>query len=163
MSAIANLAAVLAFSAALPMGAEGPPGAMSEAGRAAIERAVLETHALSVKAAQSLDADKLFSFMLDNDKGSVIQNGRILLTREQALAQVRSNFRGIKAMEYRWKQQHVTVVSPTVAILVTEGESAVTTEQGDSFVAPFAQSSVFVQVEGQWKILHSHQSSPPRR
>jgi SnoaL-like domain len=130
---------------------------------AAIEKAVLETNARMTRAAQDLDIDRLFSYMLENDKGSIVQNGNVLLTREQALERVKSNLRGIRKLEYRWKQQHVTVVTPTVALLVAEGESEATTGQGETFVTPFAQTVVFVLTGGEWKALHAHQSAPVRR
>lgn len=131
--------------------------------RAAIEKAVLETNARMTSAAQALDADRLFSYMLENNNGSVVQSGNLLLTREQALAQVKENFRGISKLEYHWKQQHVTVVSPTVALLVAEGESQATSEQGQTFSVPFVQTVVFVLTGGEWKVLHAHQSAPVRR
>jgi hypothetical protein len=40
-----------------------------------IEDAVLEVSAQMTLAGEAVDADRLFSFMLDTDKGSVIQNG----------------------------------------------------------------------------------------
>jgi uncharacterized protein (TIGR02246 family) len=162
MSAIFKLVVVLASGSLL---LAGPPDerTMTESDRAAIEQAVLAANAQMTRAAEDLDADRLFSFMLDTDKGSVIQNGNLLLTREQALARVKNNFRGIRKLEYRWNQLHVTVVTPTVAILVAQGDSSATTGQGETFGTPFAQTLVFVLRDGQWKVLHAHQSSPPRR
>jgi hypothetical protein len=60
---------------------------------------------------------------------------------------------------YRWKQQHVTVLSPETALLVSDGESVVTTDSG-SFTQPFVQTTVWVLRDGAWKILHAHQSTP---
>jgi hypothetical protein len=137
--------------------------AVSDAERASIQAAVLEVHAGMTKAGQDVDADRLFSFILDNDKGSIIQNGVLLLTREQALAEVSGSFRGVRSVEYRWKQKYVTVLSPTVALLVAEGDASATTEQGGSFTSPMAQTAVFVLNGGKWKVLHAHYSSPARR
>jgi uncharacterized protein (TIGR02246 family) len=131
--------------------------------RAQIEKAVLETNAQMTKAAESLDVDRLFSYVLENDKGAIVQYGNVLLTREQALEQTRRNLQGISKLEYRWNQQLVNVVSPAVAVLVAQGESHVTTEQGQSFTTPFAQTVVFVLTDGHWKVLHAHQSTPVRR
>jgi ketosteroid isomerase-like protein len=135
---------------------------LSGSARAAIERAVLEANAQATRAAQSLDVDALFGYMLDTDKGSVTQNGAILRTREEARAQVRQGMRGVRSIEYRWRNQYVTVLSPTIALLVAEGESTATTDDGSTFTTPFAQTNVFVLTDGQWKILHAHRSSPPR-
>jgi len=162
MSAFLKLMCVFAFGALLPAGPLDDQ-TLSDSKRAAIEQAVLEANEQTTRAAQDLDVDRLFSFMLDTGKGSVIQSGVLVLTREQALSQTRNNFRGISRIEYRWKQRHVTVISPTVALLVGEGESSATTAQGATFVTPFAQTAVFVLTGGQWKILHAHHSSPVRR
>jgi uncharacterized protein (TIGR02246 family) len=145
--------ASLAFAAAL---------LAQSADRGAIEKAVLETSAQMTKAAENLDIDRLFSFMLPNDQGSIVQYGNVFLTREQALTQTRQTLRGIRKLAYRWNQQHVTVVAPGVALLVSEGESQATTEQGETFSAPFAQTLVMVLKDGQWKVLHAHQSGPRR-
>ncbi len=128
--------------------------------RATIEKAVLEVSSQMTRAAENLDVDRLFSFMLPNDRGSIVQYGNVLQTREQALERTREGFRGLHSIEYRWKRRQVTVVSPTVALLVAEGEARATTEQGESFSRPFAQTLVFLLTDGQWKVLHAHQSAP---
>jgi len=125
-----------------------------------IEDAVLAVSAEMTRAGEAVDADLLFSYMLETDKGSVIQNGEVLATRQEALERVRSNLRGINKIQYRWKRQYVTVLSPQVALLTAEGDSAVTTTAGDTFTAPFAQTVVFVLRASGWKAIHAHQSSP---
>jgi hypothetical protein len=112
------------------------------------------------EAGEAVDADRLFSFMLETDKGSVIQNGVVMVTRQEALERVRSNLRGISRIQYRWKNRYVKVLSPEVAVLVAEGESTATTSAGDTFTTPFAQTVVFVREAGSWKAIHAHQSSP---
>lgn len=128
-----------------------------------IEDAVLAVSAEMTKAGEAADADRLFSYMLETDKGSVIQNGVFLATRQEALDQVRNNLRGITRIQYHWKRQYVTVLSPEVAVLTAEGESAATTTTGDTFSTPFAQTVVFVLKAGSWKALHAHQSVPRAR
>ncbi len=128
-----------------------------------VEEAVLTTSAEMARAAAAVDAERLFSFMLDTDKGSVIQNGVFLATREEALQRVKANLRGISKIEYRWKREHVTALSENVALLTADGESVATTTEGQVFTTPFAQTVVFVMREGQWKAIHAHQSSPQVR
>ena len=128
-----------------------------------IEEAVLTANAEMERAAEAVDAERLFTFVLDTDKGSVIQNGVFLATREEALRRVTNNLRGISKIEYRWKRQHVTVLSADVALLTAEGESIVTATEGQAFTTPLAQTVVFVMRDGHWKALHAHQSSPQVR
>jgi hypothetical protein len=134
--------------------------AMTQTDQAAIERSILEISDKMTEAGEARDFDRLFSFMLDTDKGSVIQNGRILRTHPEALNQTKANMSGIRSIRYMWKQRHVTVLSPTSALLTAEGESSVTTSQGQQFTAPFAQTVVFVLTDGNWKAIHAHHSSP---
>jgi len=132
----------------------------SRADTSAIEAAVLAVHAEMTRAGEAGDADRLFSYMLDTDKGSVVQNGVMLTTRKEALEQVRANLGRISKIQYRWTRELVTVLSPESAVLVAEGESTATTASGDTFTAPFVQTVVFVLRGGAWKAIHAHQSSP---
>jgi uncharacterized protein (TIGR02246 family) len=125
-----------------------------------IERAVLAAHAEMTRAGEAVDADRLFSFMLPTEKGSLIQNGVFFATREEALAAVKGSLQGLSRIEYTWKREHVSVLSPDVALLTAEGQSSATTTDGRQIGAPFAQTIVFVRRDGAWKAIHAHQSSP---
>ena len=127
-----------------------------------IEEAVLAVNAEMTKAGEALDADRLFGYMLDTDKVSVIQNGVVMTTRQEALERVRGNLRGLAAVRYDWTRQCVTVLSPEVAVLAAEGQSTATTAAGQTFTTPFAQTLVFVLKDGAWKAIHAHQSAPRR-
>ena len=139
-------------------GAPPKPGADAKS----VEDAVLAASAEMTRAGEAVDADRLFSYVLDNEKGSIVQNGVILATRQEALERVRNNLRGISRLQYQWKRQYVTVLSPEVALLVAEGDSVATTTTGETFTTPFAQTVVFVLRAGAWKAIHAHQSSPRR-
>ena len=137
--------------------------AQAQPDRAAIEKAVLEVSAQMTQAGKDRDADRLFSHILDTDRGSIIQNGNLMVTRAEALAQVKANLGQVAKVDYRWTRQLVTVLSPTTALLVSEGESTAVTADGRTFSVPLAQTMVLVLSQGEWKALHAHQSSPQRR
>ena len=59
------------------------------------------------KAAENLDVDSVFSFVLENDNGALIENGRLLLTREDAIENTRGGFRGVKHINYKFDQEHI--------------------------------------------------------
>lgn len=151
---IATLTGVLLAAVA----AGGQSSAATDAKR--VEGAILAVNAEMTKAAEAVDAEQLFSFMLDTERCSVIQNGMMMATREEALRRVRGNLSDISKIRYVWKSQHVTVLSAEVALLTAEGESTATTTAGATFTTPFAQTVVFVLKEGSWKAIHAHQSSP---
>jgi len=128
-----------------------------------IEKAVLARLAEIQSAAQTLDADKVFSFVLENDQGALAQNGRLLLTRSDALASTKQGFQNLQKVEYRLDPQHVTLLSPTVALVVGEGSTSATTDDGRTFTNRFVQSVVFVLTNGEWKMFHAHRSFPPAK
>jgi len=157
---------VLIICAAFCAAALGSPqeSGLTPSDRDAIEKAVLEANAQMTYAAEDRDINRLFSFMLPNERGSIIQSGRLFPTREEAHATVKRNFQGVAVIKYRWKRQLVTVISPTTALLVCDGDAEIRTAQDppSTFVTPFAQTVLFVLTDGKWKALHAHQSTIPR-
>ena len=128
-----------------------------------IQKAVLARLAEIQNAAQALDSDKVFSFVLENDEGALAQNGKFFLTRKEALESTRQGFQRLQKVDYRFDQQHVTFLSPTIALATGEGSSSATTEDGRTFTTRFAQSVVLVLTNGEWKVFHAHRSFPPAK
>src|SRR5215471_6070417 len=106
-----------------------PESDLTAPARDAIEKAVLEVNAQMTRAAEARDIDRLFSFMLPNERGSIIQSGRLFPARDEAHATVKRNFQGVAEIKYHWKRQLVTVISPTTALLVCDGEAEIRTTQ----------------------------------
>jgi len=130
---------------------------------AAVERAILEVNAQMTRAAEARDLDKMFSFILPNERGSIAQSGVLFLTREAALDTMKRNSAPVEKVQYRPKHQMVTVISADCAVLAADGEAEASFADGTSVVAPYAQTVVFVRKDGEWKVLHAHYSSTPRR
>jgi uncharacterized protein (TIGR02246 family) len=153
--------AALALLGMLLSAAAGTAVSVQRGDTKSIEDAVLAVSAEMTKAGESADADALFSYILENDKGSVIQNGVFFATRQEALERVRQNLRpGSRTIRYQWKRQYVTVLSPEVAVLTAEGTVAATAASGETITTPLAQTIVFVLRAGSWKAIHAHQSMP---
>jgi hypothetical protein len=137
--------------------------AVPPAERATIEQAVLACHDQTLAAAEALDLDHLLGFVAETDRGSMIGNGRLFLTRSDTVANTRERFKGIKTIKYKTHERHVTVLSRTSALITTTGEVHATTTDGQAFSRPYAQTIVFVVVAGSWRVLHMHSSNPPQR
>jgi ketosteroid isomerase-like protein len=129
----------------------------------AIEKAVLETNAKMIQAAENLNAEGFFDWILDLVAGPVIQDGKLMLTRQEALEAVKRGFQGVAKVKYQLDRTYVKAISPEIALLTGEGTSTATLEDGRTFSSPFALSEVFVLREGKWKVLHAHQSVPNSR
>lgn len=137
--------------------------AAKHAAPSGVEKAVLARLDEIQRAAQGLDADKVFSFVLENDEGALVQNGRLFLTRQEALDSTRKGFEGLQKVSYQLNQQHVNLLSPTIALVVGEGSSSATLADGRNITTLFAQSVVLVLTNGEWKVMHAHRSFPPRQ
>lgn len=95
---------------------------------------------------------------MENDKGSLIQNGKVFRTRGEALASTKQGFQGLRSVDYQFDQQQVTLLSPTLALATGEGSSSATTDDGRTFSTRFAQSVVLLRTNGVWKVFHAHRS-----
>ena len=127
------------------------------------EKQILNRLAQIQQAAEALDAEKVFSFVLENDQGALVQNGRLLLTRSEALASTKRGFDGLQKVSYKIDQQHISLLSPTIALAIAEGVSVATTRDGATFNTPFTQTVVFVLTNSEWKVFHAHRSFPTAR
>jgi ketosteroid isomerase-like protein len=128
----------------------------------AIEKAIGDVHAKMKQAAEQRDTDALYEYVLDMDKGVIIEDGRILRTRQEALSSTKQGMKRLKNLSYTYTQKYVTPISETAALWVGEGTTSATLEDGRQISAPFAETIVFVKIGGQWKVLHAHRSVPGR-
>ena len=151
--AFLSLGLIAAFT--LPLfGSDG-----GEADRA-LEVEVLDCLRAIERAAEKLDVDAVFDYVMDNNRGALVQNGRILLTRENAREGTREGFVGVRKVKYTIGQEHVTLLTKDLALVVSDGQSHFELDDGRLFETPFAQSVVLKRVAGVWKVLHAHRSFP---
>ena len=145
--------------AVLPLRAEFTPTA-SAPEVAAIEKAVLAANAEMTAAANSLDTDAFFEFIVDTNKGLIVQHGVIFRTRRDAYEAVKRGFQGVAKMERRFENPQITVIAPDAALLVADGSYSAQLQDGRWMEGRFAVSLVFVLRDGRWKVLHGHYSMP---
>ena len=126
----------------------------------AIQKAVLEASARMIQAANSLNAEAFFEFILEAGSGTIIQDGMLFKSRQEALNAVRQGFQGLAKMDRQFIDPQVTVISPDTALLTSQGSTTATLQDGRVLQNRFAVSLLFVRKEGQWKVLHGHYSVP---
>lgn len=126
----------------------------------AVEKAVLAANAEMVAAADSLNLDAFFAFIVDTDRGMIVQNGEVFGTRTEAYEAVKRGLQGVAKIERRFENPRVTVISTGTALLVSEGSATATLVDGRVISRRFAVSLVFVLRGGRWMVLHGHYSAP---
>lgn len=131
----------------------------------AVEKAVLAVNDAMIAAANRLDVDGLFEYILESTQPVIVQNGVIFRTRAEAFAAVKRGMQGIAKLERRIENPQVTVIAPDAALLVGDGNVTATYESGATASTRFAVSLLFVRRDGRWKVLHGHYSMipPPMR
>jgi len=160
MSNIVKVILVLACVSAV-LAVQSNTGNMSLEQQQSIEKEIMKVHAGMVKAAENYDAEGLFSYVLDECKGVIVQDGNITMTRQEALNAAKEGMKGLKDISYKFNKENITIISPTVALWVANGTTSITiTEDGRQLNIPFAETIVFVQRDGQWKVFHAHRSNP---
>jgi ketosteroid isomerase-like protein len=150
VAAVAIMVVYWTYFAAAPQFNAADPG---------IQRAVLAAHDRMIAAAEARNPDALLSDVAPNDRGALIVDGRLLLKRDDVVKQTRDNFSRIAALKYTFQERHVTLLSPTAALLVATGRAEGRTEDGRNFGANFGHTYVLTLEQGHWRVLHSHQSS----
>ncbi|MBN2182083.1 MAG: nuclear transport factor 2 family protein [Sedimentisphaerales bacterium] len=132
--------------------------------QADIEKAIMKVHAEMMGAAENRDAEALYSHVLDGCKGVIVQDGIIMMTRQEALDGTRQGLQGLDSVSYKYNHKHITVVSPTVVVWVADGTTSVKfTGDGGEMSIAFAETIVFTLKDGQWKVFHAHRSVPNPR
>ena len=130
----------------------------------AIEKEILKVHHKMIKAAENSDPEELFSYVLDGCKGVIVQDGRIVMTRQEALDATKQGLKGLKNISYTFNNKHITLISPTLALWVADGTTSVTiVEDGRQLNFSFAETIIFTLKDGQWKVFHAHRSVPNPR
>jgi uncharacterized protein (TIGR02246 family) len=162
MVRISSLVAIAATVSLAFLPAELRAQSVPAGSQQAIEDAIRAVHAQLKQAAEKLDATALYAHVLDTDTPPIIEDGRLLPTRGTALANTAAGFQGVTRVSYSYTRQDITVLSPTTALWVGEGTATATLTDGREIAGPFAESVLYVQRDGQWKILHAHRSAPQR-
>jgi ketosteroid isomerase-like protein len=127
-----------------------------------IEAAIRAVQAQMQRAAERLDAPALYAHVVDGPTPPVIENGQLADTRVAALARTAQGFQALTSVSYTYTRQSITVLSATTALWIGVGTASAVLADGRTIDAPFAESIVFVERDGQWMVLHAHRSGPRR-
>jgi hypothetical protein len=139
-----------------------PPHRSAEMPQGDVEAAIRAVHAQMRQPAERLDAGALYAHVLDGETPPIIEDGRLVETRAAALARTAQGFEALTSVRYTYTRESVTALSATTALWIGAGTTSAVLADGRQIDAPFAESIVFVQRDGQWKVLHAHRSVPNR-
>jgi hypothetical protein len=126
----------------------------------AIEASIRSSLGEMRAAAERMDAEALYAFVLDTRVPPIIENGVLASTRQLALERTARGFVGLASLSYSYDHESIEMLSPTTALWIGGGTASAKLEDGRELSAPFAETVVLVEYAGLWKVLHAHRSVP---
>lgn len=149
---------VCAPASLFPQGEPGQtPGVRTE-----VVRAIEKVHETIRTSAERLDVAGLYSHVLDELAGVIIEDGRIRWSRAEAEESTRTAMEGFRRLSYSYSRKAISELGPGLVLWVGEGTATVTLRDGREFSAPFAETVVFKAEGSTWRVLHAHRSAPSR-
>ena len=113
-------------------------------------------------AAERMESEALFAFVLDTRVPHVIENRTLASTRRVALERTTLGLQGIASLSYAYAHESIVMLSETTALWIGSGTTSARLEDGRELSIPFAETIVLVEDAGRWKVLHAHRSVPNR-
>jgi ketosteroid isomerase-like protein len=129
----------------------------------AAEMAIRSSFAEMRAAAERMDVEALYAFVLDTSVPPIIENGELAATRQVALERTTRDFRGLASLAYAYEHESIILLSATTALWIGSGTARARLEDGREFSVPFVETVVLLEDAGRWKVLHAHRSVPNRQ
>jgi hypothetical protein len=122
-----------------------------------IEKEIDSVFTLSVKAAESLNYDKIATGVDDRHQAGFVTNGRYYADFSTLLQTAKDNAAPGLTQQISFQHKKITVLSQRIALLTATGESKVNTSGGIVYIT-FFWTFVYEKINGDWKVIQSHQS-----
>ncbi len=111
-----------------------------------------------VKAGEALDYDALSKGVDDqNHAGFIVNNG--FYTKYDSLSNLlKGRVGGVSKQSIVFQKQKITAITEDVVLVIAIGDSTVELINGTQIPLKFYWTFVYQRIEGQWKVVQSHQS-----
>ena len=114
----------------------------------------------NIKASESFDAKGLTDCVNDTLKAGFINNGIFMNSFDEVMKDYERGINGVKSLKYSVSNKKITVLSDNAALLTASGNVSLALEDGRTITGGFAWTFVYSKVNGSWKIIHTHMSTP---
>ena len=110
---------------------------------------------------ETVDFDRGLSFIVDEPETAWVHEGQAIYTRAGIDAAFRPGAAMVQSQKFNWTNSRTVVLAPDVAYTIREGTYVATDTAGN--VTPerrFAETTVWVKRDGEWRVLQGHGSVP---
>ena len=113
-------------------------------------------------AASAVDIDSMAPLSNDHNLGW-IDSGHFFPSADEQMSAVREGFSRLQRQENQEpKELRIAVLAPDVAVLTALANWTAYFKDGTTFTSDFAHTWVAEKIDGEWKMIHAHQSVPPQ-
>ena len=108
--------------------------------------------------AEKLDYDKLSSAVDDRYHAGFISNKKYYSSYSDLFNELKPNLVGVSKQVITIKEKKTTVLSDYIALMTVAGVANVILNDDRTFSNNFHWSFLYEKIDGNWKVIHSHQS-----
>jgi hypothetical protein len=128
--------------------------------RSAIEERITRLYYDLQDEAMNLNADGVLAYLSDEYNLGVMSSGVFIPTMESFLSPIRENYRRQVRLEEEVKDLRAVALARDAAVLIVDKTFTFTGKDGSSYTSPIVQTYVAAEVDGEWKFIHVHMSTP---
>lgn len=125
-----------------------------------IENDISQVFEKSVIAGENLNVDEIKAPINDSLKAGFIDNGNYFETFAELMVGFEKGIQGLESQKMNIEKKKITVLSEKHALLTAHGNFSAKVVDGRILTGKFAWSFVYENIEGEWKVIHSHMSNP---
>jgi uncharacterized protein (TIGR02246 family) len=135
---------------------------MTEAERTAIEKEITELYESVMEASENVDISATASIISDEYNLGFIDSGEFFNNSQDITEVFKEGFSKLERQEtLDRKEYRLAVLAPDIVVGTDQTKTAVYHKDGSVFTGNFALTFVIVKIDGEWKVIHSHQSVQP--
>jgi hypothetical protein len=114
----------------------------------------------SIKAGEQLDVKGISENVNDSLQTGFIDNGFYFNSFEELMVRFKSGIRGLEYQKMNIDTKKITVLSENSVLLTAHGNFSAKVVDGRMLTGRFAWTFVYANINGKWKVIHSHMSNP---
>ena len=114
----------------------------------------------NIKASENFNTKGLIDCVDDTLKAGFINNGIFMNSFDEVMKDYAVGIKGVKSIKYSISNKKITVLADNAALLTASGKVSLALEDGRTITGGFAWTFVYSKVNANWKIIHTHMSTP---
>ena len=135
---------------------------LTDADRALIEDALRAAHAEAAAAVNELDVERFLSFFASGEDFAFAELGKIERSWSAFSDTTRAHWGVLASVEsFEWGELQIQILSKNAAVVTTSFDFSASDTAGNQFTASPTWTAVWLEQDGQWKMINVAETFPP--